>query len=777
MAPPSKKTKPFSHPTWKGNGGFIEPANEKDVVGVCSARWEDETGEERTCSWKASHYNHDLFAKHIFSHRAELPEEVEEFERALKSYKEKKEEAKAGKLSQPSVASFFKGSKQGKYDAKISAEKQEIESCERGLAAMVMGCVHMSYNMTENPFFRYFCLQMNPRFEVPSRHKTAKITNFLTEGFVTYLKRRVDEVSDLKKFIIGLDLWTSVTGCPFIGIYIFYFENGSASMTKILIAFRPCPYPHTAKRIMEVTTQILEEFGIDEGKIFKFLSDCASNLVKGFREDIISIWTERRVEEQMQLEELEDVRELSGYLGALNDEDEEDELDTRLAEEHDDDKEEPDAQEEIDFSEKVEAKNRKLVLDYEQAETEMLDLLGNLHFPCFDHRLNLVVQDALKKNVGINRFILRIRFFIRQIRKRKAGEDLKKVFNGKSLTLDQATRWGSTKRCLSRLNDAKELLPNILFRHKIKNLGPQDWDRVTELVDLLDPFSEFTFSMQSSSSPTLSKTRVAYSVLKRSLAKANPKTAVGKTLKKALDSGLTSRFALWIDGNSPGFDGVVLAATLLDPRFRILLTNSEKDWAKEWIEEELERRYPDEETDSAEDEERGEAEGDSSSPGIEPPSKQRVTDSLLEEMLREKRASEKKRIHQLVIRNRATGERDSELGMAKRQLNSYMEHPPPEIGQNECPLIWWSETGRKDYGRLCDLATTLLAMPATTAAVEALFSTAGKILGKDRTSLSPKSLEKEVLWAVNSELALKYLDKQKGKIRKSSNSTSTIDRT
>ena len=67
----------------------------------------------------------------------------------------------------------------------------------------------------------------------------------------------------------------------------------------------------------------------------------------------------------------------------------------------------------------------------------------------------------------------------------------------------------------------------------------------------------------------------------------------------------------------------------------------------------------------------------------------------------------------------------------------------PSAILDQCPLKWWSEHTAV-YGKIAHIARKYLGTPATTVPCERLFSLAGHIVQKRRSSLSPETVNKLV---------------------------------
>ena len=70
---------------------------------------------------------------------------------------------------------------------------------------------------------------------------------------------------------------------------------------------------------------------------------------------------------------------------------------------------------------------------------------------------------------------------------------------------------------------------------------------------------------------------------------------------------------------------------------------------------------------------------------------------------------------------------------AESELRSYFDSPYEPISSN--PLIYWSNNKDK-YKRLCVIAQNVLALPASSAPVERLFSIVGKVFRPERCRLA-----------------------------------------
>lgn len=82
----------------------------------------------------------------------------------------------------------------------------------------------------------------------------------------------------------------------------------------------------------------------------------------------------------------------------------------------------------------------------------------------------------------------------------------------------------------------------------------------------------------------------------------------------------------------------------------------------------------------------------------------------------------------------------------QREMLAYDREPPPPSDSN--PLSWWREK-RVKYPHLAQLARCYLAICGTSVRAERVFSTAGNIVTKKRSSLDPENVNQLIFLANN----------------------------
>jgi hypothetical protein len=150
------------------------------------------------------------------------------------------------------------------------------------------------------------------------------------------------------------------------------------------------------------------------------------------------------------------------------------------------------------------------------------------HIPCTAHKLNLVVQQALKlcddETVGSEnnnsdeedlKLILKkcrsiVGFFKRsEVGNRMLAEKQKQLGSSTILKLKQdiSTRWNSTFFMLERLIKLKEPITIVMINLKEapNNLESDEWSIIEDVIPLLKPFNNLTVELSAEQYPTISK--------------------------------------------------------------------------------------------------------------------------------------------------------------------------------------------------------------------------------------------------------------------------------
>ena len=90
------------------------------------------------------------------------------------------------------------------------------------------------------------------------------------------------------------------------------------------------------------------------------------------------------------------------------------------------------------------------------------------------------------------------------------------------------------------------------------------------------------------------------------------------------------------------------------------------------------------------------------------------------------------------------------LSNKKSEIDDYLDQPT--ISDDADPLVYW-EQHQQQFPQLTSLAMRYLAIPASSAPVERLFSIAGKVFRADRRRLSDARFEELMFLRCNSHIS------------------------
>lgn len=97
-----------------------------------------------------------------------------------------------------------------------------------------------------------------------------------------YLKKKLEETST---FSIVVDFWTGKNSLSYIGVTCTFIENDKKKK-ELLIGLKYVPSPHTSVIVFDDTSNILREFGIENGlndsKVFSITTDNGSSMIAAY---------------------------------------------------------------------------------------------------------------------------------------------------------------------------------------------------------------------------------------------------------------------------------------------------------------------------------------------------------------------------------------------------------------------------------------------------------------------------------------------------------------
>ena len=296
----------------------------------------------------------------------------------------------------------------------------------------------------------------------------------------------------------------------------------------------------------------------------------------------------------------------------------------------------------------------------------------------------------------------------------KAQINLK--LNQRSLVADCSTRWGSMEKMVRRILEQEEAIRVVLSAdRKTTHIVPtwQDIDVLKAIHKALSPLSSLTDMLSGEEYVTVSAVLPMLTLISDELLQDEQSdTQLTKDIKRRIREDLNTRYSVVPEKTTE----ILKIATFLDPRFK---TNYIKGTDLEDIKQVLVDEAPDivkNDTPSATTSSSGPSTSDP------PPVNKRNLGSLFKN-----KEQDQEQMPVLSVEQRILVELE---GYEKASL----------LDTEEDPLQWWKVQSHS-YPILSKFAKKYLAVCATSAASERLFSTSGKIVSPLRASLKPEKVD------------------------------------
>lgn len=294
-----------------------------------------------------------------------------------------------------------------------------------------------------------------------------------------------------------------------------------------------------------------------------------------------------------------------------------------------------------------------------------------------------------------------------------------------TLVQDCATRWNSVFYMIQRLVRLRDAVTSVLGANKDTRhlqLTPSQWDLAVDVVEVLNSLERVTTQLSGELYTTLSCVVPLLYGLYSMLKPPDGDRGAVKAMKKKLRKELEKRFGF----PEPDPTSLPLIAAALDPRFRKMKFISSA--ARTAVREQLVGAAS---AGTLSGKCSPETPVSSSEKIQEPPAKRvKLEDSFLKSLLHttyaEGSGSESQR----------TCESDDDQDESvEEEVSRYMSGKNVEFSSN--PLQWW-QAQSSNFPRLAVLAKEVLAVPATSAPAERVFSLSGLITDKRRCGLKPE---------------------------------------
>lgn len=346
---------------------------------------------------------------------------------------------------------------------------------------------------------------------------------------------------------------------------------------------------------------------------------------------------------------------------------------------------------------------------------------GFQHIPCTAHTLQLVIKDSLLNQKPISDACAKARRIVGHFKHSIQATKLLKDFQEKNdlpthrLIQDEPTRWDSTYLMLRRLVEQRRaitwLLPDLKLQVELSN---SEWGLLEQTLLTLDKFFVVTQNI-SKQETTISEVIPTVNGLRAQLSEPTEPPSLA-SIRKDMVHSLNNRYS------NAESNILYTFATLLDARFKNTVFHSDQaaDEAVTLLKNEI-TRYDGTEAEPAEK----------------------------TALNKQSTANPCNSIHDLYrgIMKRKNSTRCALHCTPEEELTSYLAEPLLEITSD--PVKYWKSA---PFSRLKKAAQKYLTAPSGSVASERLFSTAGLIFSKKRSSLNPEKLRQLVFLNKNVKL-------------------------
>ena len=626
----------------------------------------------------------------------------------------------------------------------MDSEKQKVRNRE---LAICVGATSMPNSIVTNQHFRSLVQTLDPQYNMPSRTRLG----VLIDKTVVHMKTNIQAVlQGARKINFCADIWTKKGfTSSYLGVTAHFFSPTDGHIRHATLAVRHLPHPHTGllyiykphactcyftsvgECICNLTMQIIQEWGITSEKVQFIVTDNGSNMVKAFK-DIVLKESDRS--------------------GGVHMETDDEETEVEFGEES---QEEEEGQEEEG---QVEDETMEEEFDKKEKESnEACEQLQLTRLACFSHMLQLVVS-KFNKDKSAKALLSNTYKVVNSINKSSKMTEALVSTAGKKLVSSCKTRWTSAYLVVSRLLEVKDELKQVLLDHNATMLQPNEWEGLVLVEQLLAKFADYTNMAGGEKYSTLSSVVPCYVDLEAHLKAMKMKAKVA-SVSEVLLAELQKRFSKFLDVDDPDHVPIYLMAAVLDPRYRLLL--SEDQVAS--VRAEILKCINGHSSEDTGGESEIQCESQSSHDTFEltqPPSGMSSADEGLPSAKRRRRSaksqSESVRFTHVyeIMKKKAQVVKRKASTVAELQLDSYLQSTESVVYDMSLdPILFWTKSS---YTAVAPFALDLLSVPASSAAVERTFSVAGYATAGRRNRLAKDNLENEIMLKKNREYYVNY---------------------
>ncbi|XP_015788343.1 zinc finger BED domain-containing protein 1-like [Tetranychus urticae] len=327
------------------------------------------------------------------------------------------------------------------------------------------------------------------------------------------------------------------------------------------------------------------------------------------------------------------------------------------------------------------------------------------HVPCFAHTLNLCVKEAIEKSNSFSSIVDKVKAIVTFIKHSSTASQIlaqAQTDEVQKLKLKQAvvTRWNSIYLMLERFVKLNVHVYAILtqFSRAPGMVNQTEITAIVEALELLKPFYEATEELSSDTKTTISKIIPMVNLIDKRLSSFDCSSEITRKLKQELLKAFNNRF-----GNIES-SKLHAMATILDPRFK---RNDFQSIIKATEAVNLINRE------------------------LSSIQRNNLNDFDLDEPHHEGLWS---------LRNIRQSEFTQNGYPLDESFRLYLNNKLSNL--HDCPITIWLNLKQLNSS-LSDLALKYLIIPATSVPSERVFSKAGHLVGKERSSLDPKLVEED----------------------------------
>ncbi|XP_022042867.1 E3 SUMO-protein ligase ZBED1-like [Acanthochromis polyacanthus] len=341
---------------------------------------------------------------------------------------------------------------------------------------------------------------------------------------------------------------------------------------------------------------------------------------------------------------------------------------------------------------------------------------------CFGHRLHNAIVNGVKderidRAIGVCKKAVSAFSYSWKKRRDMAEVQAELGLPPHQLVTESLTRWGSRQKMIDRFLEQEKAIVRVLGADKkSRHLVPtwQDLEVLEATNKAVKPLQDFTDALSGEAYVSVSYIKPVLHLFRTSLLQPQEEdVALTATIKRNIMSYLDKKYS------DPENDELLDMASLMDPRFRSTYIDPSKlDLIKKRAVTELSALY------SQNSSETSVCENQRSD---SPPKKKTLAAFF-------KKAVPTSLPHQ------------TESDKIEAELNSYLLSPV--VDPDTDPLEWWRQH-QPNFTRLSRLARKYLAIPATSAPSERVFSVGGGIVTCHRACLKPAVVDRLIFLAKN----------------------------